>query len=174
MPENALTPTPEAIATPKLFEPVNPELPSTTISDKEADEAAKSLGMVHFSAAKSRKLKTLGLFQAQQGVVHLGVGRLAAADEALSTMIEAAVDLATDADGDEEVRVSALVAGRGLVEALQKSVEMMVSFQTEKLLGNPSGSRKRSFVDDSPVVPIQAQSGSTINVNVVDQQQVKP
>lgn len=136
------------------------DLPTAPVTDKEADEAAKSLGMTFFSSAKSRHLKTIGAFQVQQGVVQLGVGRLAFADEALARMISVAVGIAEDDDAADSDRASALGAGRALVEALQKSIQMMADFQSEKLIAGPTNSKRRAFVDDMPVVPIQANNCS--------------
>ena len=163
---NDLTLVPATVADPKPDLAVKPELPAELVSDAEADAAAKTLGMTFFNASKARKLKLIGAYQVQQGVVQLGVGRLAAADEALTRMLEVAVTLATDDKIDEQPRINALLAGKGLVEALQKSVQLMVELQTEKLIGGPSVQRKRSFVDEQPVVPINAHPGSTVNVNV--------
>jgi len=139
---------------------VTPALPDV-ISDKEADEAAQSLGLSFFSSEKARKLKKIGLFTAQQGVIHLGVGRLAASDEVLQKLIQTAADIASDDQNDAKDRVGALTAANALISSLQKSIALMAEFQTDKLISGPV-MKRRSFVDDSPVVPIQAQ-----NVNIL-------
>lgn len=166
--ENTLQVVPDQKPEVKSTEVLAPELPSDVVSDKEADEAAKSLGMSYFSAAKARKLKKIGLFSTQVGVVHLGVGRLAASDEALQRLLESAVKIAEDEEADQYIRVGSITAARGLIDAMQKSVTLMVELQTQKLIGGPDTGKKRSFVAEQPVVPIKAESGSTINVNVVD------
>lgn len=153
--------TPAATATPASIS-VNPEVPAQ-VTDSEADAAAKSLGMTSFSAAKTRQLKVIGVFRAQAGVVHLGVGRLAACDAALQKLMDAAVAIAEDGSEDTEKRVGALMAGKGLAEAVQKGIAMEVEFQQEKLIGAPGTTRKRSFDSDQPIVPINAQ---TVNINV--------
>lgn len=143
---------------------VNPETPPVAVTDQEADEAAKSLGMTYFNAAKTRKLKTIGMFRAQQGVVHLGVGRLAACDEALQKLIDTAVAIASDEREETSDRNSALMAGKGLIDTMQKGVQMEAEFQVEKLIGGVTGGRKRSFDQmDQPIIPIQAQQ---VNINV--------
>lgn len=151
-----------------LSEPLKPELPPDTVTDAEANEAAQSLGLTFFNAEKTRKLKKVGLFQTQQGVIQLGVGRLAASDEALQRLLECAVDIATDDREITEARIGAIAAGRSVVEALQKSIQMMADFQSDKLIGGPTVTKKRSFVDEAPVIPIQANQGSQVTVNVVD------
>lgn len=147
-----------------LKEPLNPELPSV-VTEKEAQEAATELGLRYFQPRKATLMKKIGLFQAQQGVVHLGVGRLAVADEALETLIETAVTLATDPKNCTEDRVGALMAGKHLVDSLQHSIELVSEFQANKLISGPSSNKRRSFVTDQPIVPIQAEH---VTVNVVD------
>lgn len=159
MSDNQLVPA--STATPKSIA-VNPEAPAQ-VTDAEADAAAKSLGMVTFSSSKSRQLKTIGVYQSQLGVIHLGVGRLAACEDALQKLMEAAVAVATDGEEDTEKRVGAMMAGKGLAEALQKGIQMAAEFQTDKLIGGPTNPRKRSFETDQPIVPINAQ---TVNINV--------
>ena len=145
---------------------VTPDLPLDKVSDEEAKAAAAELNMTFFSPARSRLLKKIGLFQAQMGVVHLGLGRLAAAEEALGKMIDAAVSIAEDSKKEDEVRVAALTAGSSLVTTLQKSITLAVEFQQDKLIQGPQNNNRRVFVDDKPVVPIQAQPGSTVNISI--------
>lgn len=154
-----------SFATPKSPETPQNEIPDGVSAD-EADAAATALGMVFFSADKAKKLKLIGAYQAQQGVVHLGLGRLAAAENAIQRMLETAVEISQDEDTYVEDRVKALLAGNALVSSLQKGIQMAVEFQLEKLISGPQSTKKRSFVDDQPVVPIQAQAGSTVNVTI--------
>lgn len=143
---------------------VNPETPTPVVTDAEANEAATSLGMTYFNADKTRNLKKIGMFRAQQGVVHLGVGRLAACDEALQKLIETAVKIATDEREETSDRISALMAGKGLIDTTQKGVQMEAEFQVEKLIDGAKSQRKRSFDQmDQPIIPIQAQQ---VNINV--------
>lgn len=139
---------------------ISPALPEV-VTDKEADEAAQSLGLSFFSSEKTRKLKKIGLFTAQQGVIHIGVGRLAASDEVIQKLIQTAADIASDTSKEDKDRVGALTAANSLISSLQKSIALMAEFQTDKLISGPS-IKRRSFVDDGPVVPIQAQ-----NVNIL-------
>lgn len=155
--------------TPPLPEapPVVPELPVAIISDTEADEAAAALGMRHFSSAKSKHLKKLGVFRGQQNVVHLGVGRLAACDEALSKLLDVSVDIAEDAEEDANMRIGALMAGKSIVEVIQNGIKMEVEFQADKLIGEPAKQRRRSFdTSDKPIIPVQAAAGSHVTINV--------
>ncbi len=147
---------------------LNPEMP-TSITEAEAEHAATELGLRFFQPRKAALLKKIGLFQIQQGVVHLGVGRLAVADESLETLIDTAVEIATDKGEMSEVRVSALMAGKHLVESLQKSIQMVVDFQQDNLLTTER--KKRVFFSDQPIVPIQAQN---VNVNVIDSSKQTP
>lgn len=144
------------------------DLPKDAITDEEADAAATSLGLQTFSAEKSRKLKKIGLFTAQQGVIHLGVGRLAVADEVLQKLIQTAADIAVDTHNEGKDRVGALQAANSLINTLQKSIAMTAEFQSERQIPGPQSSKRRIFVDDSPVVPIQANEGSNVTVNLVD------
>lgn len=147
---------------------VNPEVP-VLVTDAEANQAAKELGMTFFNAEKTKKLKKIGLFRAQQGVVHLGVGRLAACDEALQKLMEAAVTIASTESEETSDRVGAILAGKGIVEVMQKGIQMEAEFQVDKLIGGEAKPpRKRSFDTDQPIVPIQANAGSTVTVNYVD------
>lgn len=141
-----------------------PELPDA-ISDGDADDAARQLGLTFFSARKSKLLRKIGLYQTAQGVIHLGVGRLAAADEALHRLIEASVEIAEDKAEETKVRVDAMSAGKGLIDSLQRSIELVADFQQKKLIGSATP-KKRSFVDEQPVVPIQANAGSTVLVSI--------
>lgn len=165
MSDNTLIPTPGP--DPKPLELVAPALPDV-VTDSEADEAANELGLTFFKADKCRKLKKIGLFHTQQGVIHLGVGRLAAADEAIQKLLQTAVSIAENEKQDTKDRVGALVAANALISSLQKSISLMAEFQADRLIAGPASTKRRAFVDDSPVVPIQAQSGSTVNVNLVD------
>lgn len=166
--ENTLQVTPDQKPEVKSTEVLAPELPSDVVSDKEADAAAKALGMTFFSAAKTRQLKKIGMFKTQTGVIQIGVGRLAAAESALDKLLNISVEIAEDKESDTYVRCNALTAGKNIVDSIVKSVELMVELQTQKLIGGPDTGKKRSFVAEQPVVPIKAESGSTINVNVVD------
>lgn len=162
---NELTPalTPDL---PQIAAPLT-ELPTALVSDSEADAAAAELGMVFFSAAKARNLKKLGIFRGQQNVVHLGVGRLAACDDALNRLLDASVSIAEDTEEDVNQRVGAVMAGKGIVEVIQAGIKMEAEFHTEKLLTEPRKPRQRSFdTDDKPIIPLQANAGSTININV--------
>lgn len=153
-------PTPPSVVLPSVDTPA-------LVTDAEANAAAKSLGMKFFRAEKTYQLKRIGMFRAQQGVVHLGVGRIAACEEALQKMIDTAVDISSDKTEDTERRVGALIAGKGLVEVMQKGIQIEVEFQTDKLIGGPEKvQKKRSFETDQPIIPIQAQSGSTVNIGV--------
>lgn len=165
MSDNTLTPAPPAKELSSSVS-VSPDLPLEQVTDDEVRAAAAELNMTFFSPARSRLLKKIGLFTASQGVVHLGLGRLAAAEEALSKMINTAVDISGDKGKEDEVRVAALSAGSGLVTALQKSISLAVTFQQDDLITGPHNNQRRVFVDDQPVVPIQAQPGSTVNISI--------
>lgn len=147
-----------------LSQPLNPDLPSV-VTESEAQSAAAELGLRYFQPRKATLMKKLGMFQAQQGVVHLGVGRLAVADEALEQLIEAAVEIALDTGEKTEDRVKAMVAGKQLTDSLQNSVAMTVEFQKEQLISSGGVKRSRAFSTDQPIVPIQA---NNVTVNVVD------
>lgn len=161
--ELVLDPTPPLMKAIVPKQDLNPEVP--VVDDDEAAAAARELGMTFFNPQKSRLLKKIGIFQTQQGVVHLGVGRLAACDEALDRMIEAAVGIATDDGEKTEDRVGALMAGKHLVDSMQRSIEMVAEFQSDKLISGPANTKRRSFSVDQPIVPIQAAS---VTVNVID------
>lgn len=161
---NTLVPaeTPEI---PPIVAPI-PEVP-VIVTDAQADEAAKALGMTKFSAKNAKNLKALGIFRGQQNVVHLGVGRLAACDEALSRLLEVSVGMAEDAQEDSNMRIGALMAGKSIVEVIQNGIEMEAAFQSEKHIGEPQRPRRRSFDEsDKPIVPVQALAGATVNINV--------
>lgn len=145
---------------------VVPEVP-TIVSDSEADAAAEALGMTFFKASKVHHLKRLGVFRGQQNVVHLGVGRLVACDDALKELLNVSVEIAQDSEEDAERRIGALMAGKGIVEVIQKGIQMEAEFHSEKLLVDNKPSRRRSFdQEDKPIIPIQAAAGSTVNINV--------
>jgi len=166
-----LTPLPGTEPKTEVIE-IKPELPAAPITDAEADKAANELGLTFFSASRSRQLKVIGAFQTQVGVINLGVGRLAAADEALQRMLKTAVEISENEDEYVGDRISAILAGRGVVDALQKSIQMMAEFQTEKLISGPTSTKRRAFVDEKPVVPIQAQQ-VTINLDSQSQSTAK-
>lgn len=155
---------PAAVAITPVKVDAQPEMPTTAVTDAEATEAAKELGMKFFSASKTRGLKRIGMFRAQQGVVHLGVGRLAACDDALQKLLDTAVKIAEAETEETKDRVGALLAGKALVDTIQNGIQMEADFQAEKLIGGLSGPRKRSFdITDQPIIPIQAQQ---VNINV--------
>lgn len=143
---------------------ISPELPDAQIPDDQADAAATELGLTYFKASKARKFKVLGQYFTQLGVIQLGVGRLAASDEAIQRMLMTAVALSEDEDNDPGARVAALTAGRGLVESQMRSVEIMRDLVTGKLIDGPQSNKRRSFVDEKPVVPIQA-NNCQINID---------
>lgn len=162
-PANTLTLQPVPPAPVATFAPLNPDLPSV-VTEQEAEKAATELGLRYFQPRKAALMKKIGLFQIQQGVVHLGVGRLAVADEAIETLLETAVTIAQDTSENTGDRVGALMAGKHLATALQESIQMVVDFEQDKLL-TTHNKQKRAFITDQPIVPIQAQ---TVNINVVD------
>lgn len=161
---NTLVPA-ETSPVPPIAVPI-PEVPAI-VTDEQADEAAKQLGMTRFSSKKAKQLKALGIFRGQQNVVHLGVGRLAACDEALSRLLEVSVDMAEDGEEDANMRIGALMAGKSIVEVIQNGIKMEAEFQGEKHIGEPSRPRRRSFDEsDKPIVPVQVNTGGTVNINV--------
>lgn len=161
---NTLVPA-ETGPVPAIAPPI-PEVP-TVVTDAEADEAAKQLGMTRFSAKNARNLKALGIFRGQQNVVHLGVARLAACDDALGRLLEVSVTMAEDNQEDANMRVGALMAGKSIVEVIQNGIKMEAEFQSEKLIGEPVRPRRRSFDEsDKPIIPVQVNSGATVNINV--------
>lgn len=143
-----------------------PEVP-IVVTDAQADEAAKQLGMTKFSAKNAKNLKAIGMFRGQQNVVHLGVGRLAACDHALGRLLEVSVEMAEDSGEDANMRIGALMAGKSIVEVIQNGIKMEAEFQSEKLIGEPARPRRRSFDEsDKPIVPVQVNTGGTVNINV--------
>lgn len=104
------------------------------VTDAEATEAAQELGLVLFSANRSRALKRLGLHYCQGGVVMQGVGRLAVADGALQELLERSLEIAKDTSVEAKVAVDAIQAGRGVADAIRENVQYTVELQQEKLL----------------------------------------
>jgi hypothetical protein len=147
------------------LETLNPELPSA-VSDQEAAEAASECGLTFFNPKKVKQLQKLGLYSAQTGVIHLGVGRLLAVDQQLQEMMNELATLVRK-DGDDEIRVQAASTFNQLASTLLKSIQTQVDLHTEGHLAEKT--KKRVFDPRAVAVPtvqvnVQAQGESEIKV----------
>lgn len=134
------------------------------VTDEEAVAAAQELGMVLFSAKKSKSLKRLGMHYCQAGVVMQGVGRLAVADAALQELLTRALDIAKDENTDPKVAVEAIQAGRGVADSIRENVKYTVDLQQEKLLLEAP---KKPKQDLRAQIQITVPPGSQVNATEV-------
>lgn len=112
---------------------------AAALTDEELREAAESLGMRTFKPARARLLKKIGIHHSVQGVVHLGLGQLAYVDDALTDLMDRAVELSKTTD--LEIAVSAIQAGKAVADSMRESVKFQVELQQQKLLDAPKPQR---------------------------------
>jgi len=110
-----------------------------SVTEEELQDAATALGMRTFKPGRAKLLKKLGIHHAAQGVVHMGLGQLAYVDDALGALMDRAVELSHN--GDPEIAVSAIQAGKAVADSMRENVKFQVELQQSKLLEAPKPQR---------------------------------
>lgn len=138
-------------------------------SDKEIDAIAREMGLIHFSADKTRKLAKLGVFQAKVGLVHAGVGRITATQDALEKIRDLMVET-VEVSQDDEVRVAAAGEANKICANIINSVSKMAELQEMGMIPKPVDTNKVRKFNPEAAINLQINvDGKEVNIQSVPQ-----